>query len=1746
MADDGVTPSKAASSSTKLSPGVWYLCPNNPCKYKADTLQALGQHLDEDCKFAIKDPNQTIVYQCPNTGCDFKSSLVQLNEHISKSCKYDPKRKLEDAKSKTVTPPKVEQPPPSSATNGVSQVVKPPAAAEPEKTENELPSNVTRPPVALPRAATKQICSICQTSFESSQELIEHMSVVHKMRASYKCSACAKPFPSQEAVENHIRDSHSKVGKMKDTEGQNKSPAKVNGHSAVAKTTARKSQTRSSVDSKQEEVANKNIDSAKNGQVKSEHANSANGLVEDSNADQEPEQLVTEPDLPPPMDPSERYPDEEMDETPNELHCMTCGLEFPDKEVLERHESTCPEDTQLDAFDGGQSFENMDVSASAAPTYLKHFKHEHINLVSDHSNVHCKNCMKKFSHVHGLCNHLSRRLECREWYCQNLHTELDIAEERRTRLGLPKPPPLPRRGAWKLENPDMGLVPSPSASASATTPSKSKLLQPILPKPQNTPNSTHSEPVRQVSPAGSGTPKRASAINSANFAKTAMKEQLIDGFDISPAGSPRSKNSRCLPLSKKLLRCGKCKKIFGGKSPWVAFRNHLRGAKACATFSMKAEIIVQENVVNAFQQQYTGGSPSPSPAKGQPSPRYRTLAPVKHEDGAPRKNQELGPIPPPENIRGGMKYFCKLCPKRDIKNRVSLGCHLTIYHGLPQVNCDNNRGEAFRCQNCLKIFTTKHYYNCHRKECDMNSPYVGVIDEEGTEVSNSQNTLSPERKAELDKHVSQPTMNKNEQPSAAELRVLNSQDHTFFSNRYKCHLCSKQGFYGPNAVKIHQKYQCINRHMLATPAMKGVAPSRIKTTQRSQPYVIPLARGTEEAQVDEDVDQGEGLLAEPPKSDPNMRKCEDCGKGPYKSYYYYMEHKKNFCQGPTDVNHFFTPIESREDKPQNIKTYSLANRSRLSSASITGGGDELKPQMQLPRRAGKTTTQSRPLTPQQPISPPASCSGYSQTQRARKSMSAVASSENGFVATYSHDYEEQMELDDVKDEFAESPEIPEYVDQIVKCLECKEEFEQLDTFVRHRMKHIAKHIADKGKSVTDVGEVDCEICNLKVVDPLRMQSHLLLHLQNYLAHKNRRLAELKRRARPPGASADDVECGRELSCAYCKTTYFSRVELAKHMRLSCPMKHKCSHCSRTYLNSDALREHKEQCVRESKLRGGLSKRSIFECKNCYLEFKDKQDLQWHMQACSKIHNADLAGKVEEIVQRSLTCAVCGMVSQEYENKVVHEKRCLQRYLAGAGLRESLINDSLSDIEPYQKSVADLSSLMSEGIVEVDKDDLPVEQQQPGQSQKVGSRRTSAARASQLQPHVAPATDKEALAQLRLAFSSLVDLLFTDEDLKEDFINGEKPENLLEKMLRHLGEEPAQFLSGTSELNHFRINLQTFLSKALKPEILEKANQKSTSIDETLYNLLNYPDDLNPAVVQPEENMSSWLYDKGQLKRSPSAIEGVSWETECRYRRECARFIMKIGTTMKLRYDTMATGVVYMHRFYMCHSFKTFPRFVTASCCLFLAGKVEETPKKCKDIIKLAKDNLTEQQFATFGEDPKEMVLTMERILLQTMNFDLQLDHPYKYLLSYAKSMKGDQEKLQKMVQMAWTFINDSLCTCICLQWEPEIVAIALMYLAGKLSNFQVTDWQNRLPTHKYWWELFVENITIGLLDAICHHVLDLYEIPVSDTPQDSPPPVRRLSEAPPISKPSPNSGSLIPIVSLGQGSHFSTSHPTNF
>lgn len=52
---------------------------------------------------------------------------------------------------------------------------------------------------------------------------------------------------------------------------------------------------------------------------------------------------------------------------------------------------------------------------------------------------------------------------------------------------------------------------------------------------------------------------------------------------------------------------------------------------------------------------------------------------------------------------------------------------------------------------------------------------------------------------------------------------------------------------------------------------------------------------------------------------------------------------------------------------------------------------------------------------------------------------------------------------------------------------------------------------------------------------------------------------------------------------------------------------------------------------------------------------------------------------------------------------------------------------------------------------------------------------------------------------------------------------------------------------------------------------------------------------------------------------------------------------------------------------------------------------------------------------------KELILTGERLLLVTVAFDLNIEHPYKPLVAALKKLKiSDKE----VVKVAWNFVND--------------------------------------------------------------------------------------------------------------------------
>eukprot|EP00126_Sphaerothecum_destruens_P012714 Sdes_comp21773_c0_seq1m20346 len=274
-----------------------------------------------------------------------------------------------------------------------------------------------------------------------------------------------------------------------------------------------------------------------------------------------------------------------------------------------------------------------------------------------------------------------------------------------------------------------------------------------------------------------------------------------------------------------------------------------------------------------------------------------------------------------------------------------------------------------------------------------------------------------------------------------------------------------------------------------------------------------------------------------------------------------------------------------------------------------------------------------------------------------------------------------------------------------------------------------------------------------------------------------------------------------------------------------------------------------------------------------------------------------------------------------------------------------------------------------------------------------------------------------------------------------------------------------------------------------------------------------------------ETSNRWYFTKEQLDKTPSRREGIDANAENAYRVDGATIIQDIGMHLKLPQLTIATAIVFFHRFYMYQSFKEFSRWSMGICCLFLAGKVEETPKKLRDILiaghhmrflKTQRNSPNQTKYVPLSPDSKEFwdeketLLYNERILLQTLGFDLSVEHAYQYLLNYVKALKGNKE----LAQTAWNFLNDCLRTTLCLQHPPQRIATSVILLAAHSHQYELQNAADGRP----WWKVFVNDVEFEILEQIGHQILNVYQKDLGETSAKPLSAVKRNASATPTTE----------------------------
>ncbi|XP_034064669.1 cyclin-T2a isoform X2 [Gymnodraco acuticeps] len=194
--------------------------------------------------------------------------------------------------------------------------------------------------------------------------------------------------------------------------------------------------------------------------------------------------------------------------------------------------------------------------------------------------------------------------------------------------------------------------------------------------------------------------------------------------------------------------------------------------------------------------------------------------------------------------------------------------------------------------------------------------------------------------------------------------------------------------------------------------------------------------------------------------------------------------------------------------------------------------------------------------------------------------------------------------------------------------------------------------------------------------------------------------------------------------------------------------------------------------------------------------------------------------------------------------------------------------------------------------------------------------------------------------------------------------------------------------------------------------------------------------------------SKWFFTREQLETTPSRRCGVEPDRELSYRQQAANLIQDMGQRLNVSQLTINTAIVYMHRFYMNHSFTKFHR-------------------------------------NAYLQQAQELVI-LESIVLQTLGFEITIDHPHTDVVKCSQLVRASKDLAQTSYFMA---TNSLHLTTFCLQYKPTVISCVCIHLACKWSN-----WEIPVSTDgKHWWEYVDNSVTLELLDELTHEFLQILE-----------------------------------------------------
>ena len=159
--------------------------------------------------------------------------------------------------------------------------------------------------------------------------------------------------------------------------------------------------------------------------------------------------------------------------------------------------------------------------------------------------------------------------------------------------------------------------------------------------------------------------------------------------------------------------------------------------------------------------------------------------------------------------------------------------------------------------------------------------------------------------------------------------------------------------------------------------------------------------------------------------------------------------------------------------------------------------------------------------------------------------------------------------------------------------------------------------------------------------------------------------------------------------------------------------------------------------------------------------------------------------------------------------------------------------------------------------------------------------------------------------------------------------------------------------------------------------------------------------------------------------TPSLKDGVDPQDEIEMRLLGCELIQSSGILLRLPQVAMATGQVLFQRFYYLESLVKHNLEYTAMACIALASKIEEAPRRLRDVINVFNHLRQKRLGLAIKAIPldqnyiaiKNHVIKAERRMLKDLGFCVHIKHPHKFVVTLLQVLGfGDNESL---LQSSW-------------------------------------------------------------------------------------------------------------------------------